>query len=361
MEELDSDATEKVANNEEVLQKIAADSRKLILDTLSKQPVDLKMLMGLENMTDEEFWDLNPTETDGIIQKKVNDNYDKKIAFKQYDAFIEKLYKEKPFITDGVNTSVKTRIGVFTGRIRLYGRKQIKVGAKYVQFSDIDKSELPRFDKTKYEAWCEQQWQIVLRKEKAKIHDEINADIWKQMLTHKYLPYSTTLKTLTFDSNQTNVKWVSRRMAQELYAQLITQGVILLLRDQLCQNAFGKDYASMLNHVKNLKTQLAEEKQREREREREREQEVAASYRSSNYSSSSHRVCADCGGAGRVNAWNSYLRKYIVVRCQSCGGTGAAGYTTDYIEGGQRHRSRFEQDLGRMLGTGGGGGGIFGN
>ena len=98
-------------------------------------------------------------------------------------------------------------------------------------------------------------------------------------------------------------------------------------------------------------------KQREQEIERQLAEERERQYSSYSSYSSRGRVCADCGGSGkqdlRING------KWYTVKCDSCSGTGNAGYTGDYIEGGRRRRSQFDQDLGRIMGTGGGGG-IFG-
>ena len=133
---------------------------------------------------------------------------------------------------------------------------------------------------------------------------------------------------------------------QEANAARTYQDAFAILND-LLQNCpdHVPELALVRNRLQELKQELAAQRQTEERR-----------YSSS--SSSNHRRCADCRGRGFVE---KYINGGWIKRsCGSCGGTGNAGYWGQYIDNNGRHRAQWEQDLGRAMGTGGGGlGGIF--
>ena len=67
-------------------------------------------------------------------------------------------------------------------------------------------------------------------------------------------------------------------------------------------------------------------------------------------SSQSRRICANCRGSGKRDVY--VYGAWRTIRCNSCNGSGDAGFTAEYIDSnGRRHRSVMEQNLGRMMGA----------
>jgi|GEM_PF-4986576 len=112
-------------------------------------------------------------------------------------------------------------------------------------------------------------------------------------------------------------------------------------------------------YKENWQTKEAEVRrlQAEREERRRREEEARRRQAMQNRSYGSGRICADCRGRGVVQV--RYNGQWYDRSCSGCGGSGTAGYGTDYLSNGQRHRSQFDQNLGRMMGTSNSPGGIF--
>ena len=105
----------------------------------------------------------------------------------------------------------------------------------------------------------------------------------------------------------------------------------------------------LLSQIASAEHQAKAEAARRAEMER-----IAAAQRAEQARAANRRVCANCRGKGFVEG-NGF--KY---KCRDCGGTGEPGFATQYIDSTGRHRSEMEQMIGNMMGTFGGGGGIFG-
>ena len=107
-----------------------------------------------------------------------------------------------------------------------------------------------------------------------------------------------------------------------------------------------KKIAKIAAHWNREKEKYLKE-QREREEAARRARQSSTTYYSSNYQQSS-RTCANCRGTGTVKR---YIQGYWrVFRCNGCGGSGTAGFFSDYIENGSRRRSQFDQVMGGFMG-----------
>ena len=323
---------------------IISKAKEIILKELGKENEKVKSLIKYENRT--AFFNVTPEKSVDEIYSSINKQYEDNWKLQEEDCKA-KIIEEFPLLEPGIYTTIKTKRGVIKGYLRGIYPSCIKIDNKTIYFIDLTDDEIARLDKTRYQSFIEKE----LLKVKNKHENDKEQSIWKNILEEGYLPLSEVDFKFAF-TGSIDVRWCKRLETVSLFMKKAEYEILTKYKNDYCLKNYGIGYIEMKKKVNYLNNQITQIKV-----ERQRQEELEQSYRSA---SGSGRICADCGGKGTVNVWIRNVG-YVSRRCRSCSGSGKAHYASDYLQDGRRVRSQMDQDLGRMMGTGGGGMGIFGN